>query len=175
MARKQALETQRGSASASPIFVEAEKLFEQMKEFSQEVAQRAYSFFEGRGSEPGHDLEDWFQAESELLRRVPVETSETDAEFKVRAEAPGFSADEIKVSVEPCCLMISGKTEALTESSAENPSFSEQRASMFCHTLDLPSEVDPAQAQATLSEGILELTLPKAPKAAQASIEVKAV
>jgi hypothetical protein len=32
-----------------------------------EIAQRAYEIFLARGGEPGHDVDDWFQAESELL------------------------------------------------------------------------------------------------------------
>jgi hypothetical protein len=32
-----------------------------------EIAQRAYDIFLARGEEPGHDLDDWFQAEAELL------------------------------------------------------------------------------------------------------------
>ena len=33
-----------------------------------EIAERAYQIFLARGGEPGHDLDDWLQAESELLR-----------------------------------------------------------------------------------------------------------
>lgn len=35
---------------------------------TEEIAQRAYEIFLARGGEPGHDLDDWLQAESELLR-----------------------------------------------------------------------------------------------------------
>jgi DUF2934 family protein len=35
---------------------------------TEEIAQRAYKIFVARGGEPGHDLDDWLQAESELLR-----------------------------------------------------------------------------------------------------------
>jgi hypothetical protein len=31
-----------------------------------EIANRAYEIFLSRGGEPGHDLEDWLQAEEEL-------------------------------------------------------------------------------------------------------------
>ena len=31
-----------------------------------EIARRAYLLFEERGGEPGHEWEDWFQAEREL-------------------------------------------------------------------------------------------------------------
>jgi hypothetical protein len=39
---------------------------------SEEIAQRAYEIFQTRGGEPGHDLDDWLQAESELLRENAV-------------------------------------------------------------------------------------------------------
>jgi hypothetical protein len=70
-------------------------------EFSQSVARRAYEYFEARGREFGHDLEDWFRAESELMRRVPVELKEANGRITVRAEVPGFAANEVKISVEP--------------------------------------------------------------------------
>ena len=35
---------------------------------AEEIAQRAFEIFLARGEEPGHDLDDWLQAESELLR-----------------------------------------------------------------------------------------------------------
>jgi HSP20 family protein len=174
MKSQQALESSRPGGQARPVFVEAEKLFEQMKEFSQSVAQRAYEFFDTRGREIGHDLEDWFQAESELLRRVPVEIMEADGHLKVRAEVPGFSAEQIKVSVEPRSLMISGQTETQTESSTERMIFTERRGNGFCRTLNLPAEVDPAQTTATVKDGVLELTLAKVAKSEPRSVEVKA-
>ena len=39
---------------------------------TEEIAQRAYEIFVARGEQPGHDLDDWLQAESELLRENAV-------------------------------------------------------------------------------------------------------
>jgi len=33
------------------------------------IVQRAYSVFESRGRQPGHALDDWLQAEREILRQ----------------------------------------------------------------------------------------------------------
>jgi hypothetical protein len=33
----------------------------------EEIARRAYELFIARGGQPGHELDDWLQAESELL------------------------------------------------------------------------------------------------------------
>jgi HSP20 family molecular chaperone IbpA len=147
--------TQPTPARGNPVFVEAEQLFEQMKELTQTIAQRAYEFFETRGYEFGKEVEDWFRAEAEVLRHVPVELSEDNANLIMRAEVPGFKAEEIKVSVEPQRLIISA------EQKAAQTVYTEWRANRFCRTLPLPTEVDPAQVTATLKGGILQLTLPK--------------
>jgi HSP20 family protein len=173
MQPQQAMQTKQPETASSPIFVEAEKLFEQMKEFSQSVARRAYEFFEERGRQIGHELEDWFRAESELMRPVPVEIKEAENQITVRAEVPGFAADEIKVSVEPQRLVISGKSEKTTEEKTEQTLFSELRSNQFCRELTLPAEVDPAKTTAVLKDGVLELALAKVAASEAVNVEVK--
>jgi HSP20 family protein len=175
MQSKQALQSTQKNSPSSPLFVEAGKLFEEMKDFSQSVARRAYDFFESRGRELGHELEDWFRAESELLRPVPAEITENNERITVSAEVPGFSANEIKVSVEPEYLVISGRSEQKTEEKAEQMVYSDRRSRQFCRSLELPAQVDPATATATLKDGILELTLAKAAVSKAVNVEVKTV
>jgi HSP20 family protein len=173
MKSQQGVQTTKQQAPASPIFVEAEKLFEQMKEFSQSVARRAYEYFEARGREFGHDLDDWFLAESELMRRVPVEVKEADGRITVRAEVPGFAATEIKVSVEPRRLLISGQSEKTTEEEKEQLLLSEFRSNHFCRELRLPAEVEPEKTTAALKVGVLELVFAKAAESKAVAVEVK--
>jgi HSP20 family protein len=173
MKSQQGIQTTKQQTPASPAFVEAEKLFEQMKEFSQSVARRAYEYFGARGREFGHDLEDWFRAESELMRRVPVEIKEADGQIAVRAEVPGFTADEIKVSVEPQWLVISGKSEKTTEEKKEQTLLSEFRSNQFCRELRLPAEVEPDKTKAVLKDGVLELAFTKAAESKPVAVEVK--
>ena len=173
MKPQQAIQTMKQQAPASPVFVEAEKLFEQVKEFSQTVARRAYEYFEARGREFGHDLEDWLRAESELMRRVPVEIKEADGQITLRAEVPGFTANEIKISVEPQRLVISGKSEKTAEVEKEQTLLSEFRSNQFCRELRLPAEVEPDKTTAVLKDGVLELALAKAAESKPVAVEVK--
>jgi len=144
-----------------------------MKEFSQSVARRAYEYFEARGREFGHDLEDWFRAESELMRRAPFEVKEADGKITVRAEAPGFAANEIKISVEPQRLVISGKSEKTTEEKKEQTLLSEFRPNQFCRELRLPAEVEPDRTTAVLKNGVLELVFAKAAESKPVAVEIK--
>jgi len=44
---------------------EQNRLLDSMRE--EEIRRRAYEIYLARGGEPGHDLEDWLQAERELM------------------------------------------------------------------------------------------------------------
>ena len=168
-----AMESKPKITTTSPYVVEAEKLLERMRDLSQSVARRAYEFFEERGGEIGHALDDWFRAESELLRHVPIEVIETETQLRVRAEVPGFKAEEIKVSVEPNQLIISGECVAKVEETAGANVYSERRSNRFCRTIELPADVVPGSANASLNNGVLELTLVKQERVPPTNVEVK--
>ena len=53
-------------------------LFDQVEDTFNALARRAYEIFEGNGRAFGRDLENWFQAERELLHPVPVNVTESD-------------------------------------------------------------------------------------------------
>ncbi len=173
MANQTGLEPKKERTEITPIFVEAEKLIEQMQRLTQSVARRAYEFFEARGREIGHELEDWFRAESELLRPVPMEMKEDEIQYLIRAEVPGFKINEIKISAEPNRLMMEGGSERAVEEKTEKTIFTERRSNRFCRSVDLRSEIDPNQVSATLKDGVLEITLPKAPARHAIGVEVK--
>ncbi len=118
------------------------------------IAYRAYELYEARGREDGHDLEDWFRAESELLRPIPVEIAEAGDRLTVRARVPGFRAEEVTVGIEPRRVIIWGKKEA---SARMKPRQTHQ--DQFLRVQDLPGEVDPTKAMATFQGGVLDVTL----------------
>lgn len=146
----------------SPVFVEAEKLFDRMAEITNDIGQRAFDFFRQRGGEFGKELDDWFRAEREILRPTPVEITETDNSIFVSAAVPGFKPEEIEVSVKGDTLILSGKTETKEKKENANTILNEWRSNQFFRQFTLPSEVDTEKVEAKLKDGMLELTLPKA-------------
>jgi hypothetical protein len=52
------------------------------------ISQRAYDIYQRRGSEPGHEIEDWVQAENELLEAMINEESQLDAESSAARVRP---------------------------------------------------------------------------------------
>lgn len=151
------------------------EISEHARQIFDAIARRAYQIFESRGRVPGHDRDDWFLAESELLKPLKFYVRESADHLIAHTEIPALRAHEIKVSVEPVYLRISGTTEARTD---ENPGevvmyslrHSLLPAEHIFHVAELPAEVDPANAKATFKDGTLEVVMPKVsrPKGRQA-------
>src|SRR6476619_1856084 len=70
--------------------VKSESLAERMNKMFETVAKRAYQIFESNGLIFGHEIDDWFKAESELFHPVHVEMTESGEILEVKAEVPGF-------------------------------------------------------------------------------------
>lgn len=172
--KQAALTTTSKTDGFKPILVEAEEMFERLAGFTKETAQKAFEFFKQRSGEFGTEIDDWFRAESEVLMPVRAEITETADKINVRAAVPGFKPEEIRVSVEGKLLILSGETESKEKRADENTIFSEWRSNRFCRQFMLSSEVDEEKVEATLKDGVLQLTLPKIPPHEAKQIPVNA-
>ncbi len=155
------------------IFVAAEHFFEDFAKTTQEIAKKAFERFEKRGYKLGHELEDWFKAERELLRPVPIEIKDVDGKLDIRAEVPGFTAENLKVSVEPDRVTIKGDTEEKSEKKDAGTIYSEWRSNKLFRSIDLPNRVEPDKATATIKDGVLTLSIPKVAETKPNEVKIK--
>ena len=153
---------------------ETENVFDRIQQTYDSIAQRAFEIFDNNGRWRGRELNDWLQAESELLHPVQLELEESDDNLAVRAEVPGFSTKELEIHVGPRKLTITGKHEAQEESKKGKTVYSERCAKEILRVVDLPAEVDSSKVTATLKDGILSLEMPKAAHAKTVRVEAKA-
>src|SRR5438309_12044147 len=107
-------------AAITPRFVEPQAIYNRMDELYDAIARRAFELFENDGRILGRDLDHWFRAEAELLHPAHVQVRESDDAIIVDAEVPGFSANELKLSLEPRRLTISGKRQLSSEEKKGN-------------------------------------------------------
>jgi HSP20 family protein len=170
---ERATATKTALAPVAAKAIEPQNLFEQFGRIYDSIARRAFDIFEGKGRVFGHDLENWFKAESELLHPVQVNVTETDSALTVQAEVPGFTAKDLEIRLEPRQLTISGRRETSEEQKKGKTVYQEHRSNEILRVVDLPSEVDTENVTATLKNGMLELQLPKSPKAKGTRIDVK--
>ena len=129
-----------------------------MQQIQLSIARRAYELFETRNREHGHDWEDWFQAESDLLRPVSISVSESAERFSIRANVLGFHVNELKVSIEPRRIVILGRKRSSGQ--GEIPP-ADYYPDLILRTIDVSSEIDPARATVELQSGMLKFELAK--------------
>ena len=153
--------------TASGTFVE------RRRQISAAIARRAYELFEARGSEHGHDCEDWFRAESELLTPIPATVVDTDGGFTVRAELPGFTGKDVEVLAEPRSLIIRASKQEPLEQEKGAVLQGKMSAEVF-RVLELPHEIDPHNMTATIKNEVLEVTLAKVNPGKKIAVGVKA-
>src|SRR5581483_8004308 len=144
-------------------FISPEAMRTRIEDTTGAVAQRAFAIFERNGRRHGHDVEDWLQAEAEILEPAPVEIDETDRALTLRAQIPGFRRKDLQLSVEPRRVTISAArevAEAGTEHHVPNGASHARRA---LRIVDLPAAVDARHKAVTaaFSGGTLTITLPK--------------
>jgi HSP20 family molecular chaperone IbpA len=154
--------------------VKQESLFNEMEKTFNAMARRAYEIFAGNGRVFGRDLDNWLQAERELLHPVALNMTETDEAFTVKAEVPGFTEKEIEVAVEQGRLVITGQKEDSKEEKKGKTVCAETRSDRVLRVVDLPGEVEADKVTATLKNGVLELVLPKVAKVQPVRIHPKA-
>lgn len=148
---------QQATSPAGVEIFQIETVLDQLRTISGSIERRAYEMFEARGRQPGQELDDWLCAESELALPISVQLTELEDRLALRAELPEVTAQQIKIGLGPHRLVIVSTAEETTE--RETVETAAGASKQICRVLDLPVDVDPARAKATLENGILNVTV----------------
>jgi HSP20 family protein len=101
-----------------------------------------------------------------------VDVYEKDNNVVVETPLPGVDAEQLKISVENDVLSIEGTSEKQVEVDEKNYYRKEVRYGSFHRAIALPSAVDGEKAEAKYENGILRVSIPKAPQAQKKTIKV---
>jgi HSP20 family protein len=101
----------------------------------------------------------------------PVDIEETDDAFVVEAELPGVKREDVDVELVGSELTITGEIKEHERKGALRKQT--RRRGRFEYRVGLPDHVNADQVDATRSEGVLTLRVPKAERAQRRKIELK--
>jgi HSP20 family protein len=110
-----------------------------------------------------------------LFGMPPADMRETETAHLLAIELPGLSRDDVDLSITGDTLVVCGhKTEESDDASASYR-VSERRYGRFERVFPLPPDVDRTHIAAHFRDGLLKITLPKNPAAAELreKIEIK--
>ncbi len=100
-----------------------------------------------------------------------IELESTDEEIVLKAELPGM--DEKNVDVEFIGQEVVIRGERREEKSAQGRRASEMFYGKFERRIPLDVEIEPDKAKATFHNGVLTVSLPKAPQARTRAVKIK--
>jgi HSP20 family protein len=137
-------------------------LLEQLKAITDSVRNQAFKIFQNRNGGNGSDVDDWLQAERDVVWSPVSELVDDKKEFRARIALPGFDAKDIQVSAMPDALLIQADATHTHEGKSGNVCFCEFSAKKLFRRLALPASIDVDKVTASVDKGLLEVTAPKA-------------
>ena len=121
-------------------------------------------FRSGEGEEAGWGLRTW---------TPPVDIYETDDALILKAELPGVSKDDVSVEIHQNTLILRGQRKPEAAVQQDRYHRVERAYGAFQRSFVLPTLVDQEHVQASYTDGVLELRLPKSEAAKPKRIAIQ--
>jgi HSP20 family molecular chaperone IbpA len=141
---------------------ERPSLLTELKELTERIRERAFAIFQRRGSAEGSALNDWLQAEQDLMLGTESDLVEKDSKYYVAITVPGFAEKGLKVTALPDTLVVRGESKHRREKHEGDIHFSELGEKTLFRRFDLPEAIDVDKVTAQLDKGVLRVTATKA-------------
>ncbi len=102
----------------------------------------------------------------------PVDIQETEDAYKLNAELPGLTKDDINITLENNVLRLSGERKLEKDVKKDSYHRIERIYGAFSRAFALPQQVNPEGVQAVFESGVLTVTVPKAEQAKPRKISI---
>lgn len=102
-----------------------------------------------------------------------VDVTETDKEFRIKAELPGMDEKDVDVTLTKDLLTLRGEKRDEHEEKNGNYYRMERSFGSFSRSIALPGEVDQDKIAAAFRKGVLTITLPKTARATDSRKKIK--
>ncbi len=118
-------------------------------------------------SDPFRAFDDFFEACSNPVaatqpyRVSNLDVYEDEQHLYVEAELPGFSADQIDLTLEDGILQIAAERDETSQKSEDNYYLRERRSGKWSRSIRLPVGVQDNKVTASYHDGVLKVTLEK--------------
>ena len=102
-----------------------------------------------------------------------LDVYQTASEIVVKAALPGVKPEDVSIDITGETLTVKGQSKADQEVKREDYLYQESRYGAFSRSVVLPGGLKTDKAEATMDDGVLTLTIPKAEEVKPKAIKVK--
>lgn len=131
-----------------------------MSEFSRDFPDVPSRFWGPRWG-PRWSPRPWGTGGGLALKAPLTDLKDAGREFVLKAEIPGVTKDDIDITVHSNSVEIKAERQAEKEEGKEGYYYRERGTTSYYRRILLPEDVDADKAEGKLTDGVLELTLPK--------------
>jgi HSP20 family protein len=118
---------------------------------------------------PAHALEALGEVAAPAL-----DVYQTPGEIVVKAALPGIKPEDVSIDITGDTLTVKGESKAEQEVKREDYLYRERCYGAFSRSVALPGGLKSDKAEATIEDGVLTLTIPKAEEVKPKAIKIKA-
>ena len=101
-----------------------------------------------------------------------VDVSETENGYVLKAELPGVSKDDVKITIKDDVLTLRGEKKTDCKAEGQTNHICESASGKFARSFRLHAAVEKEKIDATFENGILTLNIPKSEEAKPKEIEI---
>ena len=149
-------------------------ILDEMSEIQDRIMRRAFEIFEHNGGMIGRDLDNWTQAERELVWKPAFELCEKDGKFQLEVAIPGVEAKDIDVEVTPEDIVLKADIEHRHTDQKGFVHYCEFQSGKIFRAVHLPKKIDPDKVKAEFKNGLLRLTADLAAEARSRTLKPEA-
>jgi HSP20 family protein len=149
-------------------------IFDELNTLQDRIMKRAFEIFDSNGHTFGKDLDNWLQAERELVWTPAIEMTEKDNQVRLQIATPGVEPKDIDIEVTPEYVLVKAETRHEHEDDKGAVHTCEFTTGNLFRSVRLPKRIDPDTVKAEFKNGMLSLTGEIAKEARARKIELKA-
>ena len=152
----------------------ATSIFDEAEEMRERIMRRAHEIFSGNGGIVGRELDDWLQAERELVWTPAVEVVEKDNSFRIEIAVPGVDPRDLDIEVTPEDILIKADVRHQHDEKNGEVHICEFAHGSLFRSIRLPRKIDADKVKAEFKNGLLTLNAPVAEEARAKKVTVSA-
>ena len=112
-------------------------------------------------------------ARREGLIAPVVDITESDDQYAVKAEVPGVKKGDLTLEVREGVLTLRGEKKEEREEGKDRGRRLERVFGAFSRSFSLPADANAERIEASFSDGVLKISIPKKPEAKPAQVAIK--
>ena len=102
-----------------------------------------------------------------------VDITETETQYTISAEVPGVRREDLTLEIHEGTLTLRGEKKSEREETKERGRHLERSYGAFSRSFAMPSDAELSKVQATFTDGVLRIDVPKRPEAKPAQVTIR--